>query len=104
MSQEARSLLARLAEPLKEFRGDIVIEGHTDNVPMRGGRYPSNWELSVARAVSVIEFMVRLGVENRRLVAGGYGEYHPAYPNDTPENQARNRRNEITIMKFPRST
>lgn len=103
MSLEARRLLARLAEPLKEFHGDIIIEGHTDNVPMRGGRYPSNWELSVARAVSVMEYLVSLGVDNRRLVAGGYGEYHPAFPNDTPENQARNRRIEITIMKFRRS-
>jgi len=103
MSAEARGILARLVEPLKEFRGDIVIEGHTDNVPIRGGRYPSNWELSVARAVSVIEFFMGLGLDEQRLVAGGYGEYHPAYSNDTPEGRGRNRRIEITIMKFPRS-
>jgi len=103
ISAEAKGLLARLAEPLKEFRGDIVIEGHTDNVPLHGGPYPSNWELSVARAVSVIEFFLGRGVDEKRLVAGGYGEYHPVESNDTADGRASNRRIESTIMKYPKS-
>ncbi len=85
--------------PIQEFPNDIIIEGHTDNVPITGGKYQSNWELSVARAVSVIDFFTDRGIEPKKLVAGGYGEFHPAYPNDTPEHRARNRRIEITILR-----
>ncbi|MGE5894576.1 MAG: flagellar motor protein MotB, partial [bacterium] len=80
--------LEGLVKSLREFPNDIIIEGHTDNVPIRGGIYRSNWELSVARAVSVIDFFISRGVRAAQLVAGGYGEYQPAYPNDTPENRA----------------
>lgn len=96
-----RNALESLIKPLGEFPNDIIIEGHTDNVPVHGGVYGSNWELSVARAVSVINFFVSGGINQRQFVAGGYGEYHPAYPNDTPENRARNRRIEITILRQP---
>lgn len=101
LSPSARGALHGLSVPLKEFpQGTaIVIEGHTDNVPVHGGG--SNWELSIARAVSVIDFFTSLGVPAERFVAGGYGEYHPAFPNDTEEGRAKNRRIEITILKKP---
>jgi len=99
--RDAIPALESLITPLKEFPNDIIIEGHTDNVPIMGGQYRSNWELSVARAVSVIDFFTEKGIDPKKMVAGGYGEYHPAFPNDTPENRARNRRIEITIVRQP---
>jgi chemotaxis protein MotB len=101
---DARPALQSLVIPISEFPNDIIIEGHTDNVPIMTGRYPSNWELSVARAVSVIEFFEKEGVESGKMVAGGYGEYHPVAPNDTVANKAKNRRIEITILRQPGET
>lgn len=99
LNENAFSALEGLVYPLGEFQNDIIIEGHTDNVPIKGGNYRSNWELSVARAVTVIDYLTALGLNPRQLVAGGYGEYHPRYPNDSEENRARNRRIEITIIR-----
>ncbi|MBI5639557.1 MAG: flagellar motor protein MotB [Nitrospirae bacterium] len=101
IAQSTLIALDSLVKPLGEFPNDIIIEGHTDNVPVHGGAYSSNWELSVARAVSVIDFFISKGLNERQFVAGGYGEYHPAYPNDTAENRARNRRIEVTILRQP---
>lgn len=99
LGQVAREALAELVPPLKKFPNDIIIEGHTDNVPIRSGRYRSNWELSMARAVKVIDLLISKGLNPEQLVTGGYGEFHPAFPNDTEENRARNRRIEITIVR-----
>lgn len=93
--------LDSLIQPLSQFPNEIIVEGHTDNIPVKGGRYGSNWELSVARAVSVIDFFTARGIAAKQMVAGGYGEYHPAFPNDTAENRAKNRRIEITILRQP---
>ncbi len=95
----AVEFIESLVDPIMRFPGESIVEGHTDNVPIYGGRFSSNWELSVARAVSVIDFLVANGVPPEKLVAGGYGEFHPAHPNDTLENRSLNRRIEIT---FPR--
>jgi chemotaxis protein MotB len=103
LTSSARDALKRLVTPLKNFPNDIIIEGHTDNIPIHGGRYPSNWELSVARAVSVIDFFTERGIAQKKLVAGGYGEYHPLHPNDSDENRAKNRRIEITILRQPKA-
>jgi chemotaxis protein MotB len=103
LTEEAEEALGSLIIPFAEFPNDIVIEGHTDNVPIReGARYPSNWELSVARAVSVIDFFTKEGLKPHRLVAGGYGEYHPLYSNETKEGRGKNRRIEITIVRQPK--
>lgn len=96
--------LEALVELIRDFPNDIIIEGHTDTTPVRGGAYRSNWELSVARAVSVVNFFIASGIDPRQLIAAGYGEYHPAYPNDTEANRAKNRRIEITIVRQQRST
>jgi len=95
----AVEFIESLVYPITSFPGEVIVEGHTDNVPIYGGRFSSNWELSVARAVSFIDFLVEKGVPPEKLVAGGYGEFHPAHPNNTPENRSLNRRIEIT---FPR--
>ncbi len=100
ITPSAMDAIGALIEPLRQFsNATVVIEGHTDNVPVRGGRFRSNWELSIARAVSVIDFFVSEGLSPGKLVAGGYGEYHPAFPNDTDEHRAKNRRIEITIIR-----
>jgi chemotaxis protein MotB len=76
----------------------VRVEGHTDNVPIRSARFPSNWELSAARALSVVRFMAREGgVDPATLSAIGYGEYRPLAPNNTAENRRRNRRIEIYV-------
>ena len=101
ISEGTLRALNDLVEPIRAFPNDIIIEGHTDNMPVRGGAFRSNWELSVARAVSVINFFASKGLDARQMIAGGYGEHHPAYPNDTEENRAGNRRIEITILRQP---
>lgn len=92
-------LLGKLEAMLNDFDNDIVVEGHTDNVPMNSAMYPSNWELSAARAVSVLRYLnEQMNVEPTRLSARGYGEYSPIAPNDTPLNRARNRRVNLMIV------
>jgi chemotaxis protein MotB len=98
------SVLESLVGLLQPFPNDIIIEGHTDNIPVRGGAYRSNWELSVARAVGVVNFFTAGGIDPKQLIAAGYGEFHPSVPNDSDVNRARNRRIEITIVRQPRST
>jgi chemotaxis protein MotB len=95
------SVLQDLVGLIESFPNDIIIEGHTDPTPVRGGAYRSNWELSIARAVGVVNFFIAAGLDPKQLVAAGYGEFHPAYPNDTDENRARNRRIEITLVRQP---
>jgi chemotaxis protein MotB len=102
LNENIKHAVGSLVEPLKRFPNDIVIEGHTDNVPIMGRQYRSNWELSIARAVSVINFFIERGVDPEQLISAGYGEYHPAYANDTAENRARNRRIEINIIRKQR--
>ena len=98
------SVLASLVGLIESFPNDIIIEGHTDNIPVRGGAYRSNWELSIARAVGVVNFFTASGLDPKQLVAAGYGEFHPAYPNDSETDRARNRRIEITLVRQARST
>ena len=77
----------------------IHVIGHTDNIPIHTARMPSNWELSTARALAAVHFLVeKAGVDPRRVGAVGYGEYRPIADNATPEGRARNRRIAITIL------
>ena len=80
--------------PNREF----LIVGHTDNVPIRSRRYPSNWELSAARGVVVAKFLAENGMDANRLGAAGYADTQPVGPNDTDEGRAQNRRIEIVLM------
>lgn len=100
LKQEAINILHEVAQSLKVMTNEIVVEGHTDNVPISSGRYKSNWELSAARAFSVRDYFVRVeGIEEKRISCVGYGEYKPIVPNDTEENRAKNRRIGIKIVK-----
>ncbi len=74
------------------------VAGHTDNVPIDTARFPSNWELSTARGVEVVRFLIGQGVPAAVLAAAGYGEFDPVAPNDNPKTRARNRRIEITLQ------
>lgn len=79
----------------------VHVIGHTDNVPIKAAarhRFPSNWELSTARATAAVRFLTENGVDPRRLGAVGYGEFRPVADNSTPEGRARNRRIAITIL------
>jgi len=74
------------------------VAGHTDNVKIQTSRYPSNWELSTARAVEVVKLLAESGMDPRNLSAAGYGEYAPVDSNDSAEGRAKNRRIEITLV------
>jgi chemotaxis protein MotB len=88
--------IARIIQQHSLFQVDI--EGHTDNVPIRTHRYPSNWELSVARATNVLKyFITRHGIDSSRLTIKGNADQKPLTQNDTPDERARNRRVEIRL-------
>lgn len=91
-------VLTAVAKTLKDDDHDIQIEGHTDNTPISTPNYPTNWELSTARASSVVRLFAETGISPARLVAAGYGEYKPVEPNTTPKGKARNRRVIVTLL------
>jgi chemotaxis protein MotB len=98
LSLVARGLLAEVAGAIRRFGNFVRVEGHTDDVPIHTPRFASNWELSTARATSVVAFLVAQGVEPERLSAAGYAEFHPRGPNDTDASRARNRRIDLVIL------
>ena len=92
------ALLDKMASIIQKKSYVVRVEGHTDNVPIHTHRFPSNWDLSTARAVNVVKYFVEVGKINpKRLSAVGYGESRPMVANDTPANRARNRRVEIVL-------
>ena len=95
---EAVPILEGFASMLREAPNRINIEGFTDNVPIRNGRFPSNWELSAARAATVVRLFEANGIAPERLSATGYGEHQPVASNDTAEGRARNRR--VVLVVF----
>ncbi len=99
LSDSASGTLEELANSIKLIEGVVIVEGHTDNVPIRAGRYKSNWELSSARAYSVISELSKQGVASERLAAWGFGENRPLVDNDTPEHRNENRRIEVVVLK-----
>lgn len=92
-------VLSKIADKLKEIDNPIVIEGFTDNIPINTIQFPSNWELSVARAISVARYFIdEKSIEERRITVSGFGEHNPIDTNDTPEGRSNNRRIEIIIL------
>ncbi|RKY62838.1 MAG: hypothetical protein DRP95_00545 [Candidatus Latescibacterota bacterium] len=89
---QAVPLLAKLAGKLKALPYRISVEGHTDDLPIHTRRFPSNWELSAARAARVVRFFVQQGIPKGRLQAVGFADTKPRVPNTSPENRAKNRR------------
>ncbi|MFQ5705950.1 MAG: flagellar motor protein MotB [bacterium] len=78
--------------------GEVKVEGHTDNLPIHTSQYPSNWELSIARALSVLRYLVQEeGLNPTKLSAAGFSQFRPLVPNNSPDNRAKNRRVEIHL-------
>lgn len=100
---EAIDILSKITLALNTYRDSIEmirIEGHTDNVAIHTPEFPSNWELSTARAVEVLRFLVeREGFDANRISAVGYGEYHPIADNSTAEGRSKNRRVDFVISR-----
>ena len=94
----ATETLQEVARVLSEENQSVEVEGHTDDVPIKTLRFPSNWELSAGRASSVVRMLVIYGVEEKRLAAVGMAANQPVVANDTPEHRAKNRRVSITIL------
>ena len=94
-------VLNNIAEIIRKYPSFLVeIEGHTDNIPIQTNLYPSNWELSVARATSVLKYFIyKHGIDPSRLSVKGSADQKAVSPNDTPENRARNRRVEIRLKE-----
>lgn len=99
LSNKALELLGQIAEILKAEQTPVRVEGFTDNVPIHSARFPSNWELSSARAAAVVQLFIEEGLEPTKLMATGYGEFQPIAPNDTPDDRAKNRRVVLMISK-----
>jgi len=99
VNPDGKEALKQIANVLKEFTDRrFQVEGHTDNVPIMSARFPSNWELSTARALSVVHLMINEGVEAKNISAAGFGEFQPRADNDTKEGRALNRRIEIIMQ------
>ena len=96
----ATPVLSKVAQILREERlHQVMGEGHTDPVPIAGSVFPTNWELSTARASRVVRFMISSGVPSRRLSAAGYAYLHPIASNGTAAGRSRNRRVEIVLLR-----
>ncbi len=102
VKEDGLAVLRKVVEILKTVQDKAIrIEGHTDNVPIRGqlaSRYPTNWELSAARAINVTRYLQSQGVDPQMLSAVSYGEFKPVAANDAEEGRARNRRIEIILV------
>lgn len=100
VNPEAFSILHRLGVLIKNGGYAVSIEGHTDNIPIRTRLFPSNWELSTSRAVSVLRYFTEQeGIPLENLSALGFGEFQPLFPNDSQQSRSRNRRVEIVVTK-----
>jgi Flagellar motor protein len=95
----SKDVLDKLSTFLSSINNQIIIEGHTDNVPINNYKFSSNWELSSIRAVNVVRYFTEVKkIEPSRFQASGYGEFKPLVDNSTPENRAKNRRINILIV------
>ncbi|UUP17270.1 peptidoglycan -binding protein [Nitratireductor thuwali] len=108
INERGKEEMRKLADALIDLQQEIPpeinwvlrVDGHTDDVPLSGtGRFRDNWELSTARATSVVKFLIEQGVPADRLVAAGFGEFQPLDPADTPEARAKNRRIELKLTE-----
>jgi chemotaxis protein MotB len=99
LKTDGQRALRQVAQALKEIaERDFLVAGHTDNRPIKNSPYASNWELSTARAVTVVRFLQSEGVDPRRLAAAGYSEFDALADNETAESRALNRRIEVVVM------
>ena len=99
LKEGGKKVLKKVGGALKGYENKIIrVVGHTDNVPILKSPFPSNWDLSVARAITVVRFLQDAGVPPERMIAAGRGEYSPVAPNNTPEGRQKNRRIEIMLI------
>lgn len=98
LSAKAIPVLQKVAEVVRDVPNVINVEGYTDDVPISTGIYPSNWDLSSARATSVVKELVKNNIAPTRLSAVGYGEFHPAADNSTEDGRFKNRRVVLVLM------
>ena len=104
LSEEAKTALVNVAQVLSERDGFVTVSGHTDDIPIRSSRFRSNWDLSAARSVSVVHYLLDNGpLKPERVMAAALADSRPLVPNDSPANRAVNRRVEIGI-RFPEPT
>ena len=102
LKDQDQFILHSIAQAVKRVPYTVLIEGHTDDQPLKpGSRYASNWELSLARAMAVVNYLVQFeGIAPERLGVAAFGEYHPRFPNDSPRHRMANRRIEISILRY----
>jgi chemotaxis protein MotB len=102
LKESGKAVLKEVADAMKDYADKAIrVVGHTDNVPIaKAARnvFPSNWELSAARATTVVRFLQEAGIAPERLIATGRAEYAPVAPNESPEGRQKNRRIEITLV------
>ncbi|VAX10849.1 Flagellar motor rotation protein MotB [hydrothermal vent metagenome] len=98
VSYKALKALRKVVDVLKPLQNVINVEGHTDDIPIRTEIFPSNWELSAARAASVVHIFYRLGISPKRLAAIGYAEHRPVADNSNEQGRQKNRRVSLLIM------
>lgn len=105
LDPQGQAVLDKIVPALQQAKDKwIEVEGHTDNTPIGDKlkyRFSSNWELSTARAMEVIEYLQHKGIDPDRLSAHGFGEYQPVASNDTPEGRKKNRRTDIVLIAKP---
>lgn len=108
LNDAGKAEMLKVAEALIQIGNEIPddiewvlrVDGHTDNIPLSGtGRYRDNWELSQARALSVVKFFIENGIPAERLVAAGFGEFQPLETEDSDEARSRNRRIELKLTE-----
>lgn len=100
LKPETYPILDKLYEILKDLPNPVEVEGHTDSIPISTEKFPSNWELSTARASSIVRYFIAKGINPERLKASGYADTKPIASNATPEGRAQNRRVEVVILNI----
>ena len=101
IKEDAKDILNNMAEFIKTVPNDVMVEGHTDDLPISNSEFPSNWELSTARATNVIRYFIENdNLDPTRLSAAGYSKYKPIVPNENWENRMKNRRVDIVILRM----
>lgn len=97
LKPKAMEVLSKIGNVFKQTRAKIVVEGHTDDIPIKTPAFPSNWELSAARAATVVQYMGTVGVKEDQFQVIGYAHYQPLAPNTNDANRAKNRRVRIIL-------
>lgn len=100
LKSSANQMLNKLAKIFKKIDNEILVEGHTDNRPINTPQFPSNWELSTSRAISVVKYFVNQGIDPTRIGALGFGEYRPIETNGTAQGRQANRRVNVIVLRM----